>query len=282
MLDAQCTILSIVPFFRGGRPRVFAHRGGAALAPENTIAAFDAGRASGAEGLELDVRLSADGVVVVCHDETLDRTTDTSGRVDARTASELERVDAGYHFIDARGNHPFRGRNVGIPALADVLQRYKDVPTIVEMKIDSAVMGQALADVVRRAGAADWVCAAGFGLRALRAARQALPAMASSGSHPEVRLALYRSWVGWPVRRPPFGGYQVPEFAGTLRVASRRFIRHAHRAGLEVHVWTIDHEADMRRLLGWGADALITNRPDLGVQVRDQFVSAALPPLAAR
>src|SRR6185295_13332318 len=133
-----------------------------ALGPENTIAAFEAGLATGAEGLELDVRLSADGVIVVCHDETLDRTTDTSGRVDARTASELERVDAGYHFADARGNHPFRGRNVGIPSLADVLQRFKDVPTIVEMKIDSAAMGQALADVVRRAGAADWVCAAGF------------------------------------------------------------------------------------------------------------------------
>ena len=65
-----------MPFFRGiGRPRVFAHRGGCALGPENTIAAFDRGLAAGADGLELDVRLSADGMVVVCHDETLDRTT---------------------------------------------------------------------------------------------------------------------------------------------------------------------------------------------------------------
>jgi glycerophosphoryl diester phosphodiesterase len=264
--------LSIVPFFGRGRPRVFAHRGGAALGPENTIAAFDRGLAAGAEGLELDVRLSADGLVVVCHDDTLDRTTDTSGLVSARTASELERVDAGYHFTDTHGGHPFRGRNIGIPTLADVLQRYKDVPTIVEMKIDSTGMGRAVADVVRRTGTVDSVCAAGFGIRAIRAAREALPDMASSGCHPEVRLALYRSWAGVPVRRAPFGGYQVPEFAGALRVVSPRFIRHAHRAGLEVQVWTVDDEADMRRLLQWGADALISNRPDLAVQVRDRFV----------
>jgi len=267
-----------VPFFGQGRPRVFAHRGGAALGPENTIAAFDVGLATGAEGLELDVQLSADGVVVVCHDETLDRTTDSSGRVDARTASELARVDAGYHFTDRRGDHPFRGRNIGIPTLADVLHRYKDVPTIVEMKVDSGEMGRALAEVVRRTGASDWVCAAGFGRRAIRAARHTLPEMASSGSLPEVRLALYRSWVGWPVRRPAFGAYQVPEWAGSLRVVSPRFIRHAHRAGAEVQVWTIDDEGDMRRLLEWGADALISNRPDLAVQVRDRFVS--MPPLA--
>src|SRR5262245_12178960 len=87
--------LCIVPFFRPGPPRVFAHRGGAALGPENTIAAFDHGLTCGADGLELDVRLSADGIVVVCHDETLDRTTDTTGPVAARTASELAQVDAG-------------------------------------------------------------------------------------------------------------------------------------------------------------------------------------------
>jgi glycerophosphoryl diester phosphodiesterase len=277
--NAQGTILSIVPFFQQGRPRVFAHRGGAALGPENTIAAFDLGLATGAEGLELDVRLSADGLVVVCHDETLDRTTDSSGRVDVHTASELAQVDAGYHFTDSRGDHPFRGRKIGIPTLADVLQRYKDVPTIVEMKVDSDEMGRAVADVIRRMGASDWVCAAGFGLRAIRAARHTLPEIATTGSLPEVRLALYRSWAGWPVRRPPFGGYQVPEWAGALRVVSPRFIRHAHRAGLEVHVWTIDDEGDMRRLLEWGADALISNRPDLAVRVRDRFVS--MRPLAA-
>jgi glycerophosphoryl diester phosphodiesterase len=127
---------------------------------------------------------------------------------------------------------------------------------------------------VRRAGAVDRVCAAGYGSRSLAAAREVLPEMASSASRVEVRLALYRSWAAWPVSQPAYDGYQVPEHAGTLRIVSPRFIRHAHRAGLGVQVWTVDDEHDMRRLLGWGADALISNRPDLAVTVRDDFVSA--------
>ena len=266
--------LSIVPFFRTRRPRVFAHRGGSALGPENTIAAFDRGLASGADGLELDVQLANDGVVVVCHDDTLDRTTDASGAIAARTAAELSRVDAGYHFADATGQHPFRGRGVAIPTLRDVLQRYPDVPVIIEMKPDTTEIGQAVAAEVLHAAAADRVCVAGYGSRSLSAARAAMPDVATSAGRMEVRLALYRSWAGWPVSRVPYGGYQVPERSGTTRVASPRFIRHAHNAGLEVQVWTVDDEADMLRLLGWGADALISNRPDLAVRVRDQFVSA--------
>jgi glycerophosphoryl diester phosphodiesterase len=109
-----------------------------------------------------------------------------------------------------------------------------------------------------------------MGIRCLRAVREALPSMATSAAQLEVRAALYRSWAGFPVRRVPYGGYQVPECAGRLRVVSRRFIRHAHAANLAVQVWTVDEEADMTRLLDWGADALITNRPDVAVQIRNQ------------
>jgi glycerophosphoryl diester phosphodiesterase len=267
--------LCIVPFFRGpGRPRVFAHRGGCALGPENTIAAFDRGLEAGADGLELDIRLSADGIPVVCHDETLDRTTNATGPVSARTAAELSRVDAGYGFTDDSGRQPFRSQGVYIPTLREVLERYPHIPIIVEMKPDSEEMGLALAAEILNAGAVDRICAAGYGSRSLAVARDALPAMASSASRMEVRLALYRSWAGWPPMRTRYGGYQVPEHAGSLRVVSRRFIRHAHRAGLEVHLWTIDKATDMQRLLGWGADALISNRPDLAVTVRDRVVSS--------
>jgi len=93
--------------------------------------------------------------------------------------------------------------------------------------------------------------------------------MACSASHAEVRLAVYRTWAGWPVRRARYGGYQVPELTGLLRIVSPRFIRCAHGAGLKVQVWTVDEEADMRRLLAWGVDGLISNRPDLAVRVRD-------------
>jgi len=217
--------------------------------------------AAGADGLELDVHLSADGVVVVHHDETLDRTTNGSGPIAARTAAELARVDP--------------GDGAGIPTLSEVLRRHAGVPIIAEMKVDTAAMGEAVACEVRRAGAADWVCAAGYGMRSLAAARAALPEMASSAGHIEVRMAVYRSWIGWPARRVPYGGFQVPEVAGGHRSVSQRFLRQAHARGLKVQVWTVDDEADMRRLLARGVDGLITNRPDMAVRIRDLVHPAA-------
>jgi glycerophosphoryl diester phosphodiesterase len=262
-------------FFQRGRPRVFAHRGGGAIAPENTLAAFEMGLKVGADGIELDVHLSADGAPVVVHDSTLERTTDAAGPVAARTAAELARVDAGWHFAGSRGNFPFRGQGLGIPTLREVLARHRDVPVIIEMKLDSVAMGERVAEAIHAAGADDRVCAAGYGSTSAATVRRALPHVATSACHAEVRMALYRSWSGWPVKRPPFGGYQVPEQAGRVRIVSPRFIRHAHAAGLEVQVWTVDTEAEMERMLAWGVDGLISNRPDLAVTVRDACVGAA-------
>ena len=265
-------------FFDASQPLVFAHRGGCALGPENTLATFDAGLAAGADGLELDVHLSADGVVVVHHDTTLDRTTWHTGPIAARTAADLARMPAGREFSPdaaAPGPRPPASTSelTGIPTLQAVLARYPTIPVIVEMKVDSAAMGLAVAREITAAGAADRVCAAGFGHNSLRAVRAAMPKLPTSASKPEVRLALYRSWARWPVRHPAYGCYQVPEHAGRLRVVSPRFIRDAHRAGLKVQIWTVDDEADMQRLLIWGADALISNRPGVAVRVRQELSS---------
>jgi glycerophosphoryl diester phosphodiesterase len=262
-----------VPFFDRRRPRVYAHRGGSALGPENTVAAFDIGLAAGADGLELDVRLSSDGIPVVVHDSTLDRTTDATGPVSAKSAAELARVDAGCRFTDAGGT-PFAGRGIGVPALVDVLRRYPGVPTIIELKVDTEDCGVRVAQVVCAADAAGRVCLGGFGLRSALGARQALPSAGASACQKEVRRALHCSWIGWPLRRLPYHGYQVPERSGWLRVVSPRFIRQAHKAGLAVEVWTVDERPDMERLLGMGVDGLISNRPDLAVAVRDGFLRA--------
>jgi len=259
-------------FLTNDRPLVFAHRGGCALGPENTIAAFDRGRAAGADGFELDVRLSADGIVVVCHDDTLDRTTGAVGLVRARTAADLAKVDAGHRFVDSAGGFPFRGLGIGVPALRDVLDRYRDVLLIVEMKEDTPELGRAVVAAVRAAGAIERVCAAGYGQRPLDTVRSTLPEMATSASYPEAQWALYRSFARWPVRRAPYDAFQVPESAGRLRIISPRFVRHVHAAGQRLQAWTIDDESDMQRLLGWGVDGLISNRPDVAVRVRDAFV----------
>src|SRR5688500_6689662 len=129
-------------FFDTSVPLVFAHRGGCATGPENTLAAFDRGVAARADGLELDVRLSADGIPVVHHDPVLDRTTNMSGRVADYTAEQLKRADAACHF-DSEHGHPLRGQGIGVPTLAEVLRRYPDARVIVEMKDDVEAMGEA-------------------------------------------------------------------------------------------------------------------------------------------
>lgn len=254
------------PFFLSSRPLVFAHRGGAALAPENTIAAFDSGLRLGADGLELDVRCSRDGVVVVHHDRTLDRTTNQRGDVAAFTSHDLARVDAGYRF-GAGDDRPFRGQGIGVPTLADVLARYRDCRIIVDVKINSATFAAAVVQVVRASGAVDRVCVGSSGRRALRAARTLEPALATSAAREEVRWALYRCWCRWPVARVAYGGYQVPEVAEGTRIVSPRFVRYAREAGLAVQIWTVNTVDAATRLLAWGVHGLITDRPDLIVSL---------------
>jgi len=240
---------------------VFAHRGGAALRPENTLLAFDHGLSLGADGLEFDVRLSRDGVVMVHHDPTLDRTTSGTGPLAAHTAEELGRLDAGYRFDG------FRGKAGGVPRLDDVLRRYTGARFIIELKVNDPALAHRTIDAVRAAGAVERTALGSFGTRVLRAARAYEPRISTGASREETRLALYRSWVRWPVRRPPYKEFQVPEMAGSTRVVSPRFVDYAHQAGVRVQVWTVNELADMRRLLTWGVDALISDRPDLAVEV---------------
>ena len=243
-------------FFASSRPLVFAHRGGALLAPENTLDAFDNGLALGADGIELDVRLSRDRAVVVHHDATLDRTTALRGPVAVRDTDELVAA--------------------GVPTLRSVLLRYPAARVIIEIKERSVAMAHAVTEEIRAAGAIDRACIGSFSRVPLREVRRIEPAIATSAAREEVRWALYRSWCRWPVMKTPYAGYQIPEIAGSTRVVSPRFIDDAHRAGLGVQVWTVDTEGDAEKLVRWGADALITDRPDRIVPLV-RALSAALP-----
>lgn len=229
------------------RPLVFAHRGGSKIGPENTIAAFDRGLAAGADGLELDVHLSRDAVVVVHHDRLLDRTTRATGPIADRTAAQLAEVD--------------------VPTLRDVLARYPRTRIIIELKESSVALASAVVSEVQRAGASEHVCLGSFSVAALRAARAAAPGVATSAGRFEVRMALYRSWLNVSPGRVPYHAFQVPETSGRTRVVSPRFVKLAHRAGLVVQVWTVDEPADIRRLLDWGVDGIISDRPDVAAEV---------------
>ncbi len=232
---------------------VFAHRGGARIGPENTIVGFDRGLAAGADGLELDVHLSRDGIVVVHHDDRLERTTRGTGLVANRTAAELAALD--------------------VPTLREVLGRYPTAGIIIELKESSTALASAVVREIRTAGAVERVCLGSFSLTALRAARRLAPEIATSGARFEVRVALYRSWLHLTPGRVPYRAFQVPEVSGSTRVVSPRFVRLAHAAGLTVQVWTVDDPDDIRRLLDWGVDGIISDRPDVAVAVVREWSS---------
>jgi len=254
--------------------------------------AFDHGLALGADGLELDVHLSRDGVVVVHHDSTLERTTNARGAIRLKTAAELAGIDAGYRFVatpdaggrlppeggshkedrvasgfsrkDQPGEFPYRGQGIGVPTLREVLARYP-VPLIIELKTPEAALARATVDELRAADAVGRVALGSFYGQGLHAARAYEPRIATGAAREETRWALYKSWVHWPIRRPAFREFQVPERSGRTTIVTPRFVRHAHRAGLAVKVWTVDAHEDIARLLSWGVDAIISDRPDVAV-----------------
>jgi glycerophosphoryl diester phosphodiesterase len=260
------------PVFQADRPLVFAHRGGARLAPENTMPAIDKGMALGADGLEIDVQLAADGIPVVIHDHTLDRTTDRTGPVPRLTADELARVDAGFRF-DLDGAHPFRGQGIGIPRLDEVLAKHPSARIIIEMKGGQPELARAVAASIRKADAVARTCVGSFYQGSIDTMRAEHPDVITSASQEEARWALHRSWVRWPwMRERPYVAFQLPERAGRMRVVSRAFLRHVHREGHVVQVWVVNERADMQRLLDWGIDGIISDRPDIAVATRNEWL----------
>jgi glycerophosphoryl diester phosphodiesterase len=249
-----------------------AHRGGARRRPENTMAACDHAVALGVDAIELDVHLSRDGHPVVIHDPTLDRTTDARGAVADYTADALNHLDAAWHFADSTG-FPFRGQGIGVPTLAQVLTRHRDMSFTIEFKGESAALVDRTVDVVRRCDAVERVLFGSFSSAALARVRQQPTPFVTSAAVPDVTRALIRSkfFIG-PGRRD-YQLFQVPEVKNGTRVVSPRFVRLARRAGLPVQVWIVNDDADMRRLFDWGVTGLISDTPDVAVHVRDTYVA---------
>lgn len=254
------------PYTTHERPLFFAHRGGSALAPENTLVAYENGLSLGADALELDIHYTRDGQIVVFHDDTLERTTNGSGPLSALTLEELQRLDAGYRFTPDDGRtYPWRGKGVTIPSLVEVFERFPGVRINIEIKLGDEDGDRRFAHLLRDRGWEDRAMVGGFDdatlarFRALSEGR-----VATSASSTEVRNFLIRTLLRTTRRlRPLYDALQVPETYRGIRVVSPTSIRLAHERGLDVHVWTVDARADMERLLDWGVDGVMTDRPDI-------------------
>lgn len=240
------------------RPVIFAHRGASAHAPENTLAAFEMALTQQADAIELDVKLSSDGYVVVHHDPTIDRTTDGKGRLKDKTLAELKTLDAGKFFSEK-----FKGEK--IPTLEEVFEAVGKRTLInIELtnyKTPHDQLVETVCMLVKKHKMQKNILFSSFLASNLSKARSYLPEV------PRGLLALNGFLGSWARSFGfVFGKYQA--LHPFLKDMTQQEALRVHRLNRRVHVWTVNHEGEMRRLFGWGVDGIFTDDPQLAVRVR--------------
>ncbi len=255
----------------------YAHQGGAWESPSSTLHAIRHALDAGATGIELDVHATADGELVVCHDGTVDRTTDRSGTIASFTLAELQQMDFSYWWIPGADvtpgrppeEYPFRGLapgdpSFGIATLREVLEEFPGVVLNLDIKQTAPVVAPyeaALARLLAEYKRDDDVIVASFLDPATDAFRSHAPDVPISAGTIATAEAWRAAQAGEPMPKTPAVAYQVPERQGDLVVVDDRFVAAAHDAGKAVHVWTIDDTESMERLLDLGVDGIISDLP---------------------
>jgi glycerophosphoryl diester phosphodiesterase len=257
----------------------YAHQGGAWESPSSTLHAIRHALAAGATAIELDVHATADSELVVCHDATVDRTTEASGAIVSFTLEELRRLDFSYWWVPGADvtpgrppeDYPFRGRapedrSFGIATLREVLEEFPGVVLNLDIKQTAPVVDpyeETLAGLLAEFGRVDDVIVASFLDPATDAFRSFAPAVPTSAGTMATAEAWRAVQAGESLPETPAVAFQVPERQGDLVVVDERFVEAAHGAGKAVHVWTVDDAESMERLLGLGVDGIISDLPTM-------------------
>jgi glycerophosphoryl diester phosphodiesterase len=260
----------------------FAHQGGSYEGPSSTLVAIERALADGATAIELDVHATADRQIVVCHDETVDRTTNHHGAIADLALAQLRDMDNAYWWIagatvtpgrDAseyveRGKAP-ANRDFGIATLEEVAERFPGVLLNLDLKRtdpDVEPYEELLANELRRLERLSSVIVGSFHDVAVQRFRSLAPEVATSAATGEAATFYFSMLEGVP-SVPPVCAFQVPAVYGDVKVVDERFVETAHGAGVAVHVWTINDAGEMNELLDVGVDGLISDRPTRLAQV---------------
>lgn len=256
----------------------YAHQGGSFEAPSSTLYAIGRALAAGATGIELDVHATRDRRIVVCHDDTVDRTTAHSGSISDLTLDELRAMDNAYWWVEGetatpgRADHEYelRGRapadrSLGVVTLAEVVEAFPRVLLNLDIKRTAPAVEpyeELLAEELARLGAGETVMVASFLDDAIARFRGHAPGVATSAATGEVAAFFFGLDQPEPPV-PPVSAFQVPATFGDVTVVDERFVAAAHAAGVAVHVWTVNEPEEMEALLDLGVDGLISDRPSV-------------------
>lgn len=253
-------------YFTEGPPRpwVIAHQGGDGLWPSNTLFAMEQATEMGVDVLEMDIHSSADGVIVVMHDETVNRTTNGSGRINEMTLAELKELDAGFNWSNDDGQtFPYRGQGITVPTLEEIFVQFPDYWMVIEIKQTEPSIAGLFCQLIREHNMEEKVLVGSFNQDALNEFREFCPEIATSAGESEVITFFVLSKLFLEnIYTPEALALQIPETRNGLTVLTKRFISAAKNRDMEVQVWTIDEQEDQKRILEMGVDGIITDRPD--------------------
>jgi glycerophosphoryl diester phosphodiesterase len=243
--------------------QVMAHRGGEGRWPSNTLYAFEQALALGVDSLELDIHMSADGALVVRHDPVVETTTNGRGAIRDLTLAQIQALDAGYTWTTDGREYPFRGRGITIPTLGEVFQAFPNTRINIDIKPQEPQVVDRFVEILRRFERLKSVVVGSFHERQLGRFRRLCPQVLTAAGVSETRTFYGMQRLGLAgLYQPRAYAFQIPETYGSRRIITPAFIRAAHSRGMQVHVWTVNDVADMRRLIEWGVDGLITDFPD--------------------
>lgn len=242
-----------------------AHRGGAALFPENTLYAFtEVVKKYKVDVLEIDVWASKDGYPVILHDETVDRTTNGQGKIHQLTLAQIKKLDAAYHFTRDGKTYPLRGKGITIPTLEELFQALPQIRINIEIQQVKPPIEKTIYDLILKYHMTEKVLIAAKeeNLRKRFAAINQSSIATSASVWQAVLFYLLNRVRLNPLYTPTTDAFQVPLRRNGLTVITPRFIEAAHRKNIFVHAWTINEKQAMRKLIEMGIDGIITDYPD--------------------
>ena len=253
-------------------PLVIAHQGGDGLWPGDTMFAFEHAAELGVDVLEMDLHITKDGVLVINHDENVDRTTDGAGEIEAMPLDEIKALDAGYDWSNDNGNtFPYREMGITIPTLAEVFEAFPGYHMTIEIKTTERSMAMPFCELIRAYDMQDKVLVASFLDERMEEFREVCPEVATSSARQETTIfvLLSKAFLG-RLYSPSFNALQVPEESSGITVMTTQFVRAAHERNLRVEPWTVDDPEQMKQYIEWGVDGIITDRPDLMLEILDR------------
>ena len=251
------------PYFIPDKFLVIAHRGGPSLGPESTLYTFRKAVKLGVDVLEMDVRSTRDGQLIILHDDTVSRTTNATGPAQNYTLVDLKKLDAAHRWSPDNGQtFPLRNKGVQIPTLSEVFEAFPQTKLNLEIKEARSSTIQSLCRLIRDHQMTSNVVVASFDTDSLKEFRRLCPQVATSAGASEARLffGLQKAYLE-AAYSPDAQVLQVPEALGDLRIVNKRFIDAAHARNMRVQVWLVNDVRSMQRLLELGVDGIMTDYP---------------------